>query len=149
MPAGDCRISGRPLLAIILPCMLTIMSPLTLAASILVTLALIFYSIGVWAEQLARYLKGWHVVAFWTGFSFDLSGTLAMEMIHPGFDWASAHTITGQIALWLMLAHATWATRVVQKGTDRARRRFHSFSLVVWAIWLIPYIGGMFLGMAR
>lgn len=125
------------------------MSGLTAAASILITLALIFYSIGVWAEHIARYLKGWHVAMFWTGFFFDTSGTLAMELIHPGFDWASSHTITGQIALWLMLAHAIWATRVVSKGTDEVRRRFHRFSLVVWGIWLIPYIGGMFLGMSR
>jgi len=124
------------------------MSGITLAATVLITLALIFYSLGVWAEHVARYLKGWHVAAFWTGFFFDTSGTLAMELIRPGFDWSSSHTITGQIALWLMLAHAIWATRVVRKGSDKARRRFHRFSLVVWGIWLIPYIGGMFLGMA-
>ena len=124
------------------------MSGITAVASVLITLALVFYSLGVWAEHVARYLKGWHVVAFWTGFFFDTSGTLAMELIHPGFDWASSHTITGQIALWLMLGHAIWATRVVRKGSEEARRRFHRFSLVVWGIWLIPYIGGMFLGMA-
>ena len=95
------------------------MPGITVAASILITLALIFYSLGVWAEHLARYLKGWHVVAFWTGFLFDTSGTLAMELIQPGFDWASSHTITGQIALWLMLGHAIWATRVVRKGSER------------------------------
>ena len=125
------------------------MNGLTVAASILITLALVFYSAGVWAEHLARYLKGWHVAAFWTGFLFDMSGTLAMELIHPGFDWASSHTITGQIALWLMLGHAIWATRVVRRGSEETRRRFHRFSLVVWGIWLVPYISGMFLGMAR
>lgn len=125
------------------------MPGITIGASILITLALVFYSLGVWAEQLARYLKGWHVGAFWTGFLFDVAGTTAMELIHPGFDWGSPHTITGQIALWLMLAHAVWATHVVRRGTELARRRFHSFSLVVWTVWLIPYIGGMFLGMAK
>jgi uncharacterized repeat protein (TIGR03987 family) len=124
------------------------MSGITAAASILITLALVFYSLGVWAEHFARYLKGWHVAAFWTGFFFDTSGTLAMEFINPGFDWASSHTVTGQIALWLMFGHAVWATRVVRKGSEEARRHFHRFSLVVWIIWLIPYIGGMFMGMA-
>ena len=125
------------------------MNGLTVAASILITLALVFYSAGVWAEHLARYLKGWHVAAFWTGFLFDMSGTLAMELIHPGFDWTSSHTITGQIALWLMLGHAIWATRVVRRGSEETRRRLHRFSLVVWGIWLVPYVSGMFLGMAR
>ncbi len=124
------------------------MSELRLAAIVLITLALVFYSAGVWAERLSRYLKAWHVVAFWTGFVFDTGGTIAMDLLEPGFDWSSSHTITGQIALWLMFAHALWATWVVLRGSEAARRRFHRFSLVVWAIWLVPYIGGMFLGMA-
>jgi uncharacterized repeat protein (TIGR03987 family) len=125
------------------------MSGLTISATVLITLALAFYSIGVWAEHVARYLKVWHVAAFWTGLFFDTSGTLAMELIEPGFNWTSSHTITGQIALWLMLGHAVWASRVVRRGSEAARTRFHRFSLVVWGIWLVPYIGGMFLGMAE
>ena len=124
------------------------MPPMELAAVILITLALVAYSIGVWSERFSRYLKGWHVLAFWAGFLFDSSGTLAMDLLEPGIDWTSSHTITGQIALWLMLAHAIWATRVVRAGTESAKIRFHRFSLVVWTIWLVPYIGGMFLGMA-
>ena len=124
------------------------MPGLTVIAAVLITLALIFYSLGVWAEHLARYLRSWHVVAFWTGFLFDTSGTIAMDLLEPGFDWTSLHTITGQLALWLMLVHAVWATRVVWRGSEETRRSFHRFSLVVWGLWLIPYIGGMFLGMS-
>lgn len=124
------------------------MPGITLAASVLITLALVFYSVGVWAEHFARYLKKWHVACFWTGFAFDSAGTIAMELIQPGFDWTSLHTITGQVALWLMLAHAIWATVVVRKNLEGHRRRFHRFSLMVWLVWLIPYIGGMFLGMS-
>jgi uncharacterized repeat protein (TIGR03987 family) len=124
------------------------MPPLELAAVILITLALVAYSIGVWSERLSRYLKRWHVLAFWAGFLFDSSGTLAMDLLEPGIDWTSSHTITGQVALWLMLGHAIWATRVVRAGTESAKIRFHRFSLVVWTVWLVPYIGGMFLGMA-
>jgi len=123
------------------------MPPIELTAIILITLALVFYSIGVWAEHVRRYLLSWHVVAFWTGFLFDVSGTTAMELLEPGFAWSSLHTITGQIALWLMLFHAVWATRVVRRDDDRMRGRFHMYSLVVWCFWLVPYIGGMILGM--
>ena len=122
---------------------------MNLAAVVLITLALVFYSVGVWAERISRYLKAWHVVAFWAGFCFDVSGTVAMDLLEPGFDWSSSHTITGQIALWLMFAHAGWATAVVRRGREEARIRFHRFSLVVWTIWLVPYIGGMLLGMSR
>lgn len=114
----------------------------------LITLALVFYSIGVWAERLVSYLKPWHVVMFWVGFIFDIGGTLAMHALAKGpFDLRAPHTLTGQIALWLMLGHAAWATRTARRGSTAARAGFHRYSLVVWIIWLIPYFGGMALGM--
>jgi uncharacterized repeat protein (TIGR03987 family) len=119
-----------------------------IASGILITLALAFYSLGVWAERLARYLKPWHVVAFWTGFVFDVSGTYAMHLLAEGrFDLLDFHTLTGQIALWLMLIHAIWASYVARKGSEKARAGFHRYSIIVWLIWLVPYFGGMYLGM--
>ena len=124
------------------------MSVELILSTILITLALIFYSLGIWSERIARYLKPWHVVAFWLGFLFDVSGTLAMHRIAEGpFNLLEPHTFTGQIALWLMLAHATWATYVIRRGSDALRRSFHKYSLFVWLVWLIPYFGGMYLGM--
>ena len=124
------------------------MSTQLIVASILITLALIFYSLGVWSERIARYLKPWHVVAFWIGFLFDISGTWTMHNISGGpLDLLETHTLTGQIALWLMLAHAIWATRVARKGNEVVRTGFHRYSIVVWIIWLVPYFGGMYIGM--
>jgi uncharacterized repeat protein (TIGR03987 family) len=118
-------------------------------SGILITLALAFYSLGVWAERVARYLKPWHVVAFWTGFTFDVSGTYAMHLLAEGrFNLLDFHTLTGQGALWLMLIHAIWATNVARKGSEKARMGFHRYSIIVWLIWLIPYFGGMYLGMS-
>ena len=119
-----------------------------IVSSTLITLALILYTIGVWAERLAHYLKPWHVVAFWGGLLFDVAGTLAMHALATRpFDLRDPHTLTGQLALWLMLAHAAWATRVARRGSEAARAGFHRYSLVVWCFWLIPYFGGMALGM--
>jgi len=125
------------------------MSSLVILSTTLITLALIFYSLGVWSERLARYLKPWHVAAFWIGFAFDVSGTYTMHLLATGpFDITEPHTLTGQIALWLMLIHAIWATRVVMKNNEKLRLSFHKFSIIVWLIWLIPYFGGMYLGMS-
>ncbi len=118
-------------------------------ATVLITLALVFYTAGVWAERISRYLRPWHVVAFWMGLAFDAAGTYAMDLLEPGVEWLSVHTITGQIAIWLMFGHAVWATRVVRKGTEESRTRFHRFSVTVWVIWLVPYIGGMIAGMTQ
>lgn len=123
------------------------MAPVVLWSTVLINLALIFYSVGVWAERMARYLKPWHVAMFWTGLFFDVAGTWAMELIRPGFDWMSSHTITGQIALWLMFAHAIWATVTIRRADEAALAKFHRYSLVVWVIWLVPYLGGAVLGM--
>ena len=122
---------------------------LLIASTILISLALIFYSIGVWAERIARYLKPWHMVFFWIGFSFDVSGTLAMHKLAEGqFNILEPHTLTGQLALWLMFIHAIWATYVIRQQKEELRQKFHRYSLFVWLIWLIPYFGGMLLGMS-
>ena len=126
------------------------MSTLLAISTILITLALVFYSIGVWSERFSKYLRGWHVGAFWTGLTFDVSGTLAMARLSKDpFSLLHLHTLTGQIALWLMLIHAIWATGVVRKGSEAARIKFHKYSLMVWLFWLIPYLGGMIMGMKK
>jgi uncharacterized repeat protein (TIGR03987 family) len=49
----------------------------------------------------------------------------------------------------LMCAHAIWATVVLVRRDERAISTFHRISVVVWAIWLVPFIGGMVAGMWR
>ncbi len=125
--------------------------PVTIViSSSLITLALVFYSLGIWSERIARYLKPWHVVAFWTGFLFDVAGTWAMhQLATKPFNLLESHTLTGQIAIWLMLIHAVWATWVVKRGSEKAIKEFHRYSIIVWLIWLIPYFGGVYLGMSK
>jgi len=59
------------------------------------------------------------------------------------------HSITGITAIILMAVHAIWATITLIKGNEKSKRNFHKFSIVVWIIWLIPYISGMIFGMTR
>ena len=93
------------------------MSTAVAVSAVLITLALVFYTLGVWAERIARLLKPWHVAVFWTGLGFDVAGTLAMHRLAKGpFSLRDSHTLTGQIALWLMLIHAAWATRVARRS---------------------------------
>ncbi len=126
------------------------MPPLVIISTVLITLALIYYSLGVWSERIARYLKPWHIFAFWTGFTFDVTGTWAMHLMANGpLDLRAPHTHTGQIAIWLMFAHAIWATFVVRRGSEATRTGFHRYSLIVWLTWLVPYFGGMYIGMTK
>jgi uncharacterized repeat protein (TIGR03987 family) len=126
------------------------MSGMLILSSSLITLALIFYSLGILSERVARLLKPWHVVTFWLGLFFDISGTWTMHLMAKSeFNFFEPHTFTGQLALWLMFAHAIWATYVVRKGSEKWRTDFHRYSIIVWLIWLIPYFGGMYLGMSK
>ncbi|MDN5352788.1 MAG: hypothetical protein PWQ12_1709 [Clostridiales bacterium] len=117
-------------------------------AIIFITLALVFYSIGVWSEKIQGNLKKWHVVIFWCGLVFDTLGTTLMgRMANEAFR-LNFHGVTGAVAIILMLFHAVWATKVILKNSPEEKRQFHKFSIVVWLVWLIPYISGMIFGMA-
>ena len=39
------------------------------------------------------------------------------------FNILEPHTLTGQIALWLMLLHAIWATRVIIKQDESMKNK--------------------------
>ena len=122
-----------------------------LYAVIAITLALIFYTIGVWSEHRARRLKAIHLDFFWAGFVCDTLGTRLMAQISDASTASgtmlSAHAVTGIIAILLMLIHAVWATIVLLRKDEKMQLTFHRFSLAVWCIWLIPFIIGMVMGM--
>jgi uncharacterized repeat protein (TIGR03987 family) len=113
---------------------------------IVITLALVFYSIGVWSERIAGQLKPWHLAFFWLGLVFDTWGTGMMMDMAGGLTF-DIHGVTGGIAILLMLIHAIWATVVLIRKDERMINNFHKFSVVVWFIWLIPYFSPMLFGM--
>jgi uncharacterized repeat protein (TIGR03987 family) len=110
---------------------------------ILITLALVSYSIGVWSERLAGRLKAWHLAFFWSGLAFDTTGTGMMFDMAGGIG-TDIHSITGLAAIVLMVIHAVWATIVFLRKDEKAITSFHRFSIIVWSIWLIPYFSGFF-----
>ena len=123
------------------------MSTKLIMAIITITLALVFYTIGVFSERKSGILKKPHLIIFWMGLVFDTIGTTIMSSTAKGASLLSPHGITGASAIILMLFHAIWAT-VVFKGQERKKlENFHKFSIVVWMIWLIPYVLGVFIGM--
>ena len=113
---------------------------------VLISSALAFYSIGVWSERIAGRLKGWHLIFFWTGLLFDTLGTgIMMEM--AGGLTSDIHSLTGVVAILLMLIHAIWASIVLVRKDENLIVNFHKFSLGVWVIWLVPYFNGFFQSM--
>lgn len=126
-----------------------------IAAITAITLALIFYTIGVFSERKAKVLNKNHVITFYLGLICDTTGTFLMSQIAKsgvsGISETSAmiHGITGTIAILLMLFHAVWATWVLYKNDKEKQRVFHKFSIFVWCVWLIPYVIGAIIGMSH
>ena len=114
---------------------------------IIINLALVFYSIGVWSERLSGRLKVWHTVFFWCGVICDTLGTGMMFAYVGGLTY-DIHGLTGLLAIILMFIHAIWATVVLLKKDEKMIRNFHKFSVAVWFIWLIPYLSPMVIQMA-
>ena len=116
-------------------------------ASIIITAALIFYSIGVWSERIQGRLKFWHLVFFVLGLICDTWGT-GMMLDFAQKLTADVHGISGLIAIILMFVHAVWAAVVLIRKDEKAIQNFHKFSVAVWVIWLIPYFSPMFFSLA-
>lgn len=125
-----------------------------ITAIVTITLALVFYTFGVFSERRASVLNKKHVIVFWIGICFDTTGTLLMRNMANAGEKISAsstmsiHGITGVLAIVLMLFHAIWATTTYLSDNEKRKANFHKFSLFVWLFWLVPYIIGMIYGMA-
>jgi uncharacterized repeat protein (TIGR03987 family) len=115
-------------------------------AIVTISLALVLYTIAVWWERASKMLKGRHLLLFWLGLVFDTTGTMLMGRISGGaFDF-NFHGITGLLAIVLMLFHAGWATVVHASKKPEPKQSFHKLSVLVWAVWLIPYFSGVIVG---
>lgn len=120
------------------------------AAIVIITLALVFYSVGIWAERIQGILKPWHAVLFGLGLAADATGTFLMTQIAEsrrteGIEasgLSSIMAVSGTIAIALMAIHLVWAVIVLIRNREQEKLTFHRFSLVVWAIWLVSYVIG-------
>lgn len=118
------------------------------SATIVITSALVLYTIGVWSERIQGRLKWWHLAFFVAGLACDTIGT-GMMIDYVGGPTADVHGISGLLAIILMAIHALWATVVLARKDERMIRTFHRFSIAVWLVWLIPYFSPMFFAIAQ
>jgi uncharacterized repeat protein (TIGR03987 family) len=119
-------------------------------AIVIITLALVFYSIGIWGERIQGILKPWHAVFFGLGLAADATGTFLMTQIAAvrrtdgiqASGLSSLMAVSGSIAIALMAVHLIWAVVVLIRNREQEKLTFHRFSLAVWVLWLITYLIG-------
>jgi len=119
-----------------------------LTAVILFTVALFFYTTGVWSERFHRGLKSWHVVVFALGVFTDAWATWVTYQFIGAIVY-TPHALFGFIALFLMTLHFLWAISVVIVQNEGMKIRFHHFSVFAWGVWMVSYLTGFILGIER
>ena len=120
-----------------------------IAATCVITLALLLYSIGVWVEHVKGRLKFWHVALMRSGLVCDAVGTGLMKSVSQFTGFSNEiHTLVGIITILIMMAHAMWAIWVMSVKTPNARTYYNRFSLFLWCIWLIPYFFEIYLSLS-
>jgi uncharacterized repeat protein (TIGR03987 family) len=115
------------------------------SATVIITLALVFYTVGVWGERIGGRLRLWNLILFIAGLVCDTVGT-GMMFDYAGKMLFNLHGITGMLAIVLMFLHALWAAVVLIRKDEKWITRFHRLSIFVWIVWLVPYVSQIFIG---
>ncbi|MAF83669.1 MAG: TIGR03987 family protein [Chromatiales bacterium] len=124
------------------------MPALILWGIFLFTIALVFYSISVWAGWLSKRLKLWHIYVFLIGLFTDYLATALTYVAIGGivFTW---HAILGFISIALMTIHVVWSIITYLNKSEQAITNFHRISVIVWGIWMVSYLSGFGSGIEK
>jgi hypothetical protein len=126
------------------------MKTITLIASITVTIALIFYSIG-FAKESKRRLVGSNVLTFYTiGVLLDITATIMM--IIGSTKGLTLHGIIGYSSLLGMLTDTIllWRHNMKEGPENEVHRGLHVYSRISFAWWIIAYItGGLLVAISK
>jgi len=117
-----------------------------IASIVIITAALVFYSIGVIGEARRKMLMWKDVGWFAAGLASDATGTFLMSRMassgerHLSPLASQMMTISGTLAIALMAIHIVFAVVLLKR--DTYREKFHKWSLAIWAVWLVSYAIG-------
>jgi uncharacterized repeat protein (TIGR03987 family) len=123
------------------------MNPTLIKAVIVVTCALVFYSIGVVSEQRRNRISK-QVLAFLTaGVLFDIASTTLM-IIGSSKIPLTVHGVIGYSALTVMLIDTVliWRWRL-KKGSLEVPRGLNLYTRLAYGWWVIAYIAGAVIAM--
>lgn len=112
-------------------------------ASLVVTLALIFYSVGFSKESKRKLVTG-RVLLFYTiGVCLDVTATILM-IIGSSKGMLTLHGMIGYSSLLGMLTDTILLWRHnMKKGSDtEVNRGLHIYSRIAFTWWIIAYITG-------
>jgi len=118
------------------------MAPVLIAGTVIVNLALIFYSIGIFIEQ-RRHRVTQKVLLFLTlGVAFDIVATACMIIGSTNSPF-SLHGLLGYSSLTAMLIETTLAWRHrLRAGDGEVSVCLHRYSRIAYLWWVAAYVTG-------
>ena len=121
---------------------------LILLSVLMITLALVLYTVAVWLNWRSKRLSVPQIAIFWCAVGSDAYATHLMRDTIPVIIW-DMHTIIGYASLALMAALSLYGSVALWQKREDWLTAFHKIALPVWAIWAASYATGVWLGMHR
>jgi uncharacterized repeat protein (TIGR03987 family) len=112
-------------------------------AVIVVTFALVFYSIAVVTEQKKAHVSKFVLIFFSIGVCCDIASTVLMILGSRNIP-ITVHGFLGYSALVVMLVDTVliWRFRARNGSTTKVPRNLHIYTRIAYSWWLIAYIAG-------
>jgi hypothetical protein len=127
------------------------MKTVSIIASLIVTLALVFYSIGFSKESKRKLITGKVLMFYTIGVCLDITATILM-IIGSSKGMLTVHGMIGYSSLLGMLTDTIllW-NHNRKKGPDtEVNRGLHIYSRIAFAWWVIAYItGGLLVAISK
>jgi len=123
------------------------LNAILIKAVVVVTFALVFYSIAVVTEQRKRNISNRVLIFLTVGVLFDISSTILM-IIGSRKIPITVHGFIGYTALAVMLIDTILIWRFWRKSGDtRVPRSLNLYTRFAYAWWVIAYIAGAIIAM--
>ena len=126
------------------------MNILLITGTVLVTLALICYTLAIIFEQRKHTLTRMFVIFLFSGFIFDFVSTLFMITGSKKGPF-TLHGLIGYTSLLGMFIVSMFTWRILkEKGiNNKITKKFHFYLNIAYFWWVISYITGMIIGMSH
>lgn len=122
------------------------MNSLLITGSVIVTLALLAYSLGIIAEQRKRKITHFVLVFITIGIILDITATIFMIVGSPNSPF-TFHGFLGYSALTVMLIDTIliWVSYNKNGNNSTVPNKLHLYSRYAYLWWVIAYITGALL----
>jgi hypothetical protein len=125
------------------------MNSLSTTGAVMVTMALVSYSIAISSEQIKRKIIRRVMIFITLGVLLDISATVFMILGSRNSPF-TVHGIIGYSALSVMLVEGSLLWSLYRRkgiGTD-VPFRLHRYSLMAYIWWVVAYITGSIIAMS-